>query len=148
MQKSSETPYAVRLHCFFPWQTRDESRGFTPLLVNPGNSFLPSSNHLISALILTQSFRISQRCAITITVCRGVCFSMRLAPPSQRASNIPRNQPAKKIFGPLIHHRKRLKRAALGRQSFPRKGSAKYFFFTQNANAPFMDALCPGGWAR
>ena len=28
MQKSSETPYAVRLHCFFPWQTRDgiESR--------------------------------------------------------------------------------------------------------------------------
>ena len=22
MQKSSETPYAVRLHCFFPWQTR------------------------------------------------------------------------------------------------------------------------------
>ena len=24
MQKSSETPYAVRLHCFFPWQTRDE----------------------------------------------------------------------------------------------------------------------------
>ena len=24
MQKSSETPYAVRLHCFFPWQTRED----------------------------------------------------------------------------------------------------------------------------
>ena len=85
---------------------------------------------------------------LEITVCQGVCFSMRLTPLSQRASNIPRNQPAKKIFGPSIHHRKRLKRAALGRQPFPRDGSAKYFFFTQNANAPFMDALCPGGWAR
>ena len=85
---------------------------------------------------------------MSITVCRGVRVSMRLAPPSQRASNIPRNQPAKKIFGPSIHHRKRLERAALGRQPFPRDGSAKYFFFTQNANAPFMDALCPGGWAR
>ena len=30
MQKSSETPYAVRLHCFFPWQTRVER------MVSPG----------------------------------------------------------------------------------------------------------------
>ena len=26
MQKSSGTPYAVRLHCFFSWQTREAAR--------------------------------------------------------------------------------------------------------------------------